>query len=86
MSLHSNVRHIGSSDLNHHHSVSDGALSYSGSPSDFLQARRWTPCVHRYDLGEFSTPAGGNIILHYLITVIQSCKTLADYSFFSPFR
>ncbi|XP_009402425.1 uncharacterized protein LOC103986217 [Musa acuminata AAA Group] len=59
MSLHSNVRHIGSSDLNHHHSVSDGALSYSESPSDYLQARRWTPCVHRYDLGEFSTPAGG---------------------------
>lgn len=59
MSLQSNVRHIGSSDPNHHHSVSDGALSYSGSPSDYLQARRWTPCVHRYDLGEFSTPAGG---------------------------
>ncbi|XP_042411371.1 uncharacterized protein LOC122000933 [Zingiber officinale] len=42
-------------DLNHHHSVSDGAVSYTGSPSDNLQARPWTPCTHRYDLGELST-------------------------------
>jgi hypothetical protein len=45
--------------LNHHHSVSDGALSYFGSPVDSLQAPRWTPSLQRFDLGEFSTPAGG---------------------------
>lgn len=44
---------------NHHHSVSDGALSYFGSPSDNFQAPRWTPPARRYDLGEFSTPSGG---------------------------
>lgn len=44
---------------NHHHSVSDGALSYFGSPSDNSQAPRWTPPIQRYDLGEFSTPARG---------------------------
>lgn len=44
---------------NHYHSVSDGALSYLGSPSDNLQAPGWTPPVRRYDLGEF-TPVGGN--------------------------
>ncbi|RCV42259.1 hypothetical protein SETIT_9G202500v2 [Setaria italica] len=46
--------------LNHHHSVSDGALSYFGSPADSLQAPRWTPSLQRFDLGEFSTPAGGS--------------------------
>ncbi|XP_010236114.1 uncharacterized protein LOC100830430 isoform X2 [Brachypodium distachyon] len=45
--------------LNHHHSVSDGALSYFGSPVDSFQAPRWTPSLQRFDLGEFSTPAGG---------------------------
>ena len=44
---------------NHHHSVSDGALSYFGSPSDNPQAPCWTPPVQRYDFGEFSTPSGG---------------------------
>ncbi|XP_038980345.1 uncharacterized protein LOC103702211 [Phoenix dactylifera] len=43
---------------NHYHSVSDGALSYLGSPSDNLQVPGWTPPVRRYDLGEF-TPVGG---------------------------
>ncbi|KAJ4753774.1 RING/U-box superfamily protein [Rhynchospora pubera] len=47
------------SDRNHHHSVSDGALSYMGSPADSLPPPRWTPSVQRFDLGEFSTPAGG---------------------------
>jgi len=46
--------------LNHHHSVSDGAFSYFGSPADSLQAPRWTPSLQRFDLGEFSTPAGGS--------------------------
>ncbi|KAK3151506.1 hypothetical protein QOZ80_3AG0246750 [Eleusine coracana subsp. coracana] len=45
---------------NHHHSVSDGALSYFGSPADSLQAPRWTPSLQRFDLGEFSTPTGGS--------------------------
>lgn len=48
---------------NHHHSASDGALSYLGSPSDNLQGTRWTPSVRRFDLGEFSTPAGGNLLI-----------------------
>ncbi|KAG1371432.1 hypothetical protein COCNU_16G005260 [Cocos nucifera] len=43
---------------NHYHSVSDGALSYLGSPADNVQAPQWTPPVQRYDLGEF-TPVGG---------------------------
>lgn len=43
---------------NHYHSVSDGALSYLGSPSDNYHAPRWTPPVQKYDLGEF-TPVGG---------------------------
>lgn len=54
-------RSVMSSDqyANHHHSVSDGALSYFESPSNNLQSSRWTPPVQRYDLGEFSTPTGG---------------------------
>lgn len=54
-------RSVMSSDqyANHHHSVSDGALSYFESPSNNFQGSRWTPPVQRYDLGEFSTPAGG---------------------------
>ncbi|KAG8096141.1 hypothetical protein GUJ93_ZPchr0013g38018 [Zizania palustris] len=38
----------------------NGALSYFGSPADSLQAPRWTPSLQRFDLGEFSTPAGGS--------------------------
>lgn len=45
--------------LNHHHSVSDGALSFYSSSSDNRQVPRWTPPIQRYDLGEFSTPSGG---------------------------
>lgn len=61
-SSHSRGSRIGVSGqqyLNHHHSVSDGALSYFGSPSDNAQAPRWMPPVQKYDLGEFSTPTGG---------------------------
>ncbi|KAJ0979134.1 hypothetical protein J5N97_014608 [Dioscorea zingiberensis] len=50
-----NTRHY----RNHHHSMSDGALSYNGSPSDSFPPPRWTPPVQRYDHREFSTPAGG---------------------------
>jgi hypothetical protein len=57
--------------LNHHHSVSDGALSYFGSPVDSLQAPRWTPSLQRFDLGEFSTPAGGIYLV--LITYTGCC-------------
>ncbi|XP_031391619.1 uncharacterized protein LOC116203820 isoform X1 [Punica granatum] len=37
----------------HHHSVSDGALSYSGSLSDSVQAsRRWTSPVQKFKVNE----------------------------------
>ncbi|KAI0498167.1 hypothetical protein KFK09_021408 [Dendrobium nobile] len=54
-------RSVMSSDqyANHHHSASDGALSYFESPSNNLQASRWTPPAQRYDLSEFSTPVAG---------------------------
>ncbi|KAF5725705.1 hypothetical protein HS088_TW23G00432 [Tripterygium wilfordii] len=37
----------------HHHSVSDGALSYSGSPTDNIRAPRWTSPVRKFKVGEF---------------------------------
>ncbi|KAJ0013345.1 hypothetical protein Pint_20203 [Pistacia integerrima] len=36
---------------NHHHSVSDGVLSYSGSPPDNIQAPRWTSPVQKFNFG-----------------------------------
>ncbi|KAM0953875.1 putative transcription factor C2H2 family [Dioscorea sansibarensis] len=55
---------------NHHHSMSDGALSYNGSPSDSFPPPRWTSPAQRYDQREFSTQAGGtradtSMLLHY---------------------
>lgn len=44
---------------NHHHSVSDGALSYSGSPPDNYQAPRWTSPMLKFNLGEFATSSMG---------------------------
>ncbi|XP_044477109.1 uncharacterized protein LOC123204491 [Mangifera indica] len=44
----SNERHT----TNHHHSVSDGVLSYPGSPPDNIQAPRWTSPVKKFNLGE----------------------------------
>ncbi|MQM12924.1 hypothetical protein Taro_045844 [Colocasia esculenta] len=44
---------------NHQHSVSDGALSYHGSPYDNFQASHWIPSVRRFDYGEFSTAVRG---------------------------
>ncbi|XP_077235952.1 uncharacterized protein LOC143877661 [Tasmannia lanceolata] len=45
---------------NHQHSVSDGMLSYFGSPSDNLHAPQWTPPVHKFNFTEFTTPVGGS--------------------------
>ena len=60
---------------NHHHSVSDGALSYFGSPAESFQAPRWTPPVQKFNL-EFATPsAGGNSIPTSLIVVMLSCHS-----------
>ncbi|XXG52419.1 hypothetical protein AAC387_Pa03g0763 [Persea americana] len=42
---------------NHHYSVSDGALSYFGSPSNSVQAPRWTPPVQKFNIPEFATPS-----------------------------
>jgi hypothetical protein len=67
--------------LNHHHSVSDGALSYFGSPADSLQAPRWTPSLQRFDLGEFSTPAGG---MYFSFHMADHVSSVAN-SFFSCF-
>lgn len=41
---------------NHQHSISDGAVSYFGSPSESFQAPRWTPPVQKF---EFATPSAG---------------------------
>ncbi|KAG4176353.1 hypothetical protein ERO13_A11G239600v2 [Gossypium hirsutum] len=35
--------------INHHHSVSDGALSYSGSPPYNAQVPRWTSPIQRFN-------------------------------------
>lgn len=37
---------------NHHHSVSDGVLSYSGSPTDNLHEPRWTSPAQKFNIGE----------------------------------
>lgn len=51
---------------NHHHSVSDGVLSYSGSP-DNIQAPRWTSPVKKFNLGgPASSIAGGNLWISFL--------------------
>ncbi|KAG9458547.1 hypothetical protein H6P81_003055 [Aristolochia fimbriata] len=44
----------------HHHSISDGVLSYFGSPTDNTQGpSRWTPPVEKYNSAELSTPSMG---------------------------
>lgn len=58
-SSHSKERRImfgGSRGTNHHHSVSDGVLSYSGSQPDG-QVPRWTSPVQKLNLDGFSTPS-----------------------------
>ncbi|XVE62640.1 hypothetical protein DITRI_Ditri06bG0134900 [Diplodiscus trichospermus] len=42
--------------INHHHSVSDGALSYSGSPTDSAQVPRWSSPIERFNSEELPTP------------------------------
>lgn len=37
---------------NHHHSVSDGVLSYSGSPTDNVHEPRWTSPAQKFNIGE----------------------------------
>ncbi|XVF06523.1 hypothetical protein REPUB_Repub06bG0055900 [Reevesia pubescens] len=44
--------------INHHHSVSDGALSYSGSPPDSAQVPRWTSPIKRFNPEE---PPASNV-------------------------
>ncbi|KDP20277.1 hypothetical protein JCGZ_06863 [Jatropha curcas] len=44
---------VGSEGLtNHHHSVSDGVLSYSDSLPDNVQEPRWTSPIQKFNLGE----------------------------------
>ncbi|XP_077230803.1 uncharacterized protein LOC143863906 [Tasmannia lanceolata] len=45
---------------NHQHTVSDGVLSYFGSPSDNFQDPHWTPPVQNFNFTEFATPVGGS--------------------------
>ncbi|KAE8722284.1 E3 ubiquitin-protein ligase RING1-like [Hibiscus syriacus] len=59
-SLSSNSRgsrsRIGSEGyIYHHHSVSDGALSYSGSPTYIAQVPRWTSPIQRFNPEELLT-------------------------------
>ncbi|TXG66279.1 hypothetical protein EZV62_007554 [Acer yangbiense] len=49
---------------NHHHSVSDGVLSYSGSPTDNIQAPRWTSPVQKFNLGELAASTAGGRLLN----------------------
>ena len=51
---------VGSERLtNHHHSVSDGVLSYSDSLPDNVQEPRWTSPVQKFNLGEVSASTVG---------------------------
>ncbi|XVF42475.1 hypothetical protein PTKIN_Ptkin01aG0366000 [Pterospermum kingtungense] len=48
--------------INHHHSVSDGALSYSGSPPDSAQVPRWTSPIQKFNQEELPVPhVGGSM-------------------------
>ncbi|XVF30907.1 hypothetical protein REPUB_Repub16aG0098700 [Reevesia pubescens] len=63
-SLSSNSRgsrsRIGSEGYtNHHHSVSDGALSFYGSPSDSAQVPRWTSPIQRFNPEALPAPNVG---------------------------
>ncbi|KAF2297631.1 hypothetical protein GH714_001757 [Hevea brasiliensis] len=44
---------------NHHHSVSDGVLSYSDSLPDNVQEPRWTSPVQKFNLGEVAASTAG---------------------------
>lgn len=69
LSLSSNSRgsrsRVGSERYsNHHHSVSDGVLSYSESPPENVQVPRWTSPVPKFNMGELAaSTVGGNLEL-----------------------
>ncbi|KAI5566946.1 hypothetical protein BDE02_13G055600 [Populus trichocarpa] len=44
---------------NHHHSVSDGALSYSDSTPDNVQEPRWTSPVQKFNLSDLAVSTAG---------------------------
>ncbi|KAJ4831272.1 hypothetical protein Tsubulata_007419 [Turnera subulata] len=47
---------------NHHHSVSDGVLSYSDSPRDTMQEPRWTSPLQKLNIGEHdASPVEGTL-------------------------
>ncbi|MBA0687173.1 hypothetical protein Goari_014728 [Gossypium aridum] len=57
--------------INHHHSVSDGALSYSGSPPYNAQVPRWTSPIPRFNPEELlGSNVGGNLRL--ILTVLAN--------------
>lgn len=60
---------------NHHHSVSDGVLSYSDSPPDNVQEPRWTSPVQKFNLGQLATSTvGGNLNLIIIQLVDADCS------------
>ena len=60
--------------FNHHHSVSDGALSYSGSPPDIAQVPQWTSPIQRFNLEDLPAPnVGGNLKLIFLLLSSMAC-------------
>lgn len=44
---------------NHYHSLSDGVLSFSGSPPDNFQAPRWTSPAQQFNVSKFATTSMG---------------------------
>lgn len=69
--------------VNHHHSVSDGALSYSGSPPDGAQVPRWTSPIQRFNQEELPAPnVGGNLKLISLLSSNMDVLLIFD-SYFS---
>ncbi|XWS58477.1 hypothetical protein CRYUN_Cryun08bG0037500 [Craigia yunnanensis] len=58
-SISSNSRGSSQGHVNHHHSVSDVALSYSGRPPDSAQVARWTSLIQRFNPEELPAPNVG---------------------------
>lgn len=57
---------------NHHHSVSDGILSYSGSPPDNVQVPQWTSPIQKINFDGFATPSiRGNLSLIFSLLNIE---------------
>lgn len=55
---------------NHHHSVSDGVLSYSDSPPDNLREPRWTSSAPKFNLGEIATSGVGGKLRCRLVVIV----------------